>query len=84
MENWWFQLAAGKAGSTEYMSLDTTTLTLNADLSTNSNIHLTGASTTGTFFSTPVANGVAISVGGSERFRVGGGGAYRFGWQELR
>ena len=72
-------VAAGTAGATEYMSLDTTALTLNADLSTNSNIHLTGASATGTFFSTPVADSVAISTGGSERFRVADNGAIGLG-----
>jgi len=72
-------VAAGTAGSTQYMSLNTTTLTVNADISTNSNIHLTGASPAGTFLSTPVANTVAISTNGTERFRVGDGGAIGLG-----
>ena len=68
-------VAAGVAGSTEYMSLNNTTLSVNADISTNANIILTGASAAGTFFSTPVANSVAISTTGVERFRVADGGA---------
>ena len=72
-------VAAGLAGSTQYMSLDTNTLEVNADISTNSNINLTGASATGTFFSTPVANTVAVSTGGTERFRIAGGGAIGLG-----
>ena len=71
--------ALGTAGSTQYMSLNTTTLTVNADISTNSNITLTGASAAGTFLSTPVANTLAISTNGSERFRVGDGGAIGLG-----
>ena len=40
---------------------------------------MVGASAAGTFFSTPVANTVAISTGGTEQFRVGDGGAIGLG-----
>ena len=77
--------AAGLNGSTEYMRLTAAgklginTDSPNQELTVNGNIGLVGASTTGTFFSTPVANTVAISTGGSEQFRVGDGGAIGLG-----
>lgn len=39
----------------------------------------TGASAAGTFLSTPVANSLAITTNGTERFRVGDGGAIGLG-----
>ena len=76
---------AGLAGSTEYMRLSAdgklgiNTDAPNQELTVNGNIGLVGASAAGTFFSTPVANTVAISTGGTEQFRVGDGGAIGLG-----
>lgn len=78
-------VSSGAAGSTEYMRLISSgnlgigEVNPNQKLTVNGNIGLTGASSTGTFFSTPVANTVAINTGGNEQFRVADGGAIGLG-----
>ena len=78
-------VSLGTTGSTEYMRLDTSgnlaigQVVPTEKLTVNGNIALTGASATGTFFSTPVANTVAINTGGTEQFRVADGGAIGLG-----
>ena len=71
--------AAGLAGSTQVMSLDSTTLSVDAAITTNNTITFTGSSATGTFLSTPVADSLAISTGGTEQFRIADNGAIGLG-----
>lgn len=78
-------VGAGTAGSTEHMRLHTNgnlgigVNNPNQKLSVNGNIALVGASSTGTFFSTPVAHSLAVNVNGSEEFRISDGGAIGLG-----
>ncbi len=54
-------------------------LDVNGSVIFNGDLTFTGASAAGSFISTPVANTIAISTFGTERFRVGDGGAIGLG-----